>query len=74
VTSQAKFKVLSEDKVRELNQLKAVSQSHLPLGLFYAREGMIAEAKREFGILAESNPRSVLIKKLLNEINSWQRK
>jgi hypothetical protein len=74
VTSQAKFKVLSEDKVRELNQLKSGSRSHLALGLFYAGEGMIAEAKREFGILAESNPRSLLIKKLLNEISSWQRK
>jgi len=72
-TSQGKFKVLSQDKVRELNQLKNGSQSHLALGLFYAREGMIADAEREFGILMEENPNSPVLKKLLRDVRSWRR-
>lgn len=73
-TSQAKFKVLSEDKVGELNQLKTSSPSHLALGLFYAREGMIAEANREFQALVQENPRSPVAKKLRSEIQAWQRR
>src|SRR5262249_23507400 len=52
LTSQAKLKVLGDDKIRALNQLKA-RQSHLALGVFFAHEGMIAEAEREFGILVK---------------------
>jgi len=72
--SQGKFKVLSEDKVRELNQLRTGSQSHLALGLFYAREGMIADAEREFGILVKDNPDSAVLKKLLKDVPSWRRR
>lgn len=61
LTSQAKFKILGEDKVRELNRLKTGSQSHLALALFYAREGMISEAEREFGNLVKQNPDSAEI-------------
>lgn len=71
LTSQAKFKVLGEDKVRQLNQLKG-SRSHLALGLFYAREGMIDEAQRQFQILVKDNPRSPILKKLLRETQSWR--
>jgi hypothetical protein len=74
LVSQGKFKVLSEDKVRELNQLRAGSQSHLALGLFYAREGMIADAEREFGILVKDNPDSAVLKKLLKNVRSWRRR
>jgi hypothetical protein len=70
-TSQAKFKVLDEDKLRELNQLKAGSQSHLALGLFYARQGMIREADREFQILAKANPNSLVIDRLIKRIRGW---
>jgi len=71
VASQGKFKVLSDDRLRELNQLKA-HQSHLALGVFYAQEGMIAEAEREFGILVKDNPDSAVAKKLLNEVRAWR--
>jgi len=70
LTSQGKFKVLDEDRLRDLNQLKA-RHSHLVLGLFYAREGMIVEARREFGVLVRDNPRSRIANRLLNEIHSW---
>ena len=65
---------INEDKVRELNQLRTGSQSHLALGLFYAREGMIADAEREFGILVKDNPDSSVLKKLLKDVRSWRRR
>jgi hypothetical protein len=71
--SQAKFKVLGQDKVRKLNRLKAGSRSHLALGLFYAREGILAQAKREFLALVRRNRHSPIAKKLLNDIQTWQR-
>lgn len=73
VTSRAKFKILGQDEVRELNRLKAGSQSHLALGLFYAREGMINEAEREFGILLRQNPDSAVARRLLKEVRSWRK-
>jgi hypothetical protein len=73
VTSRAKFKVLGEDTVRQLNRLKTGSQSHLALGLFYAREGMINEAEREFGILLKQNPDSAVARRLLKEVRSWRK-
>jgi hypothetical protein len=74
LVSQGKFKVLTEDKVRELNQLRTGPRSHLALGLFYAREGMVADAEREFGILLKDNPDSSVLKKLLKDVRSWRRR
>src|SRR5437660_267024 len=71
VASQGKFKILPEGRLRELNQLKG-RRSHLALGLFYAREGMISESEREFGILVKDNPDSALAKKLLSEVRAWR--
>jgi len=58
--------------VTELDNLKIRSQSHLALGVFYAREGMIAEAEREFQILVQKNPHSRVAIKLLKNIQSWR--
>ena len=71
--SQGKFKILREDALRKLNQLKG-RRSHLALGLFYAREGMISESEREFAILAKDNPDSALAKKLLREVRAWRKR
>ena len=70
--SEMKFKVLSESSAQELGQLKKAG-SHLALGVFYAREGMIPEAEREFRILVRDNPRTTALKKLLSQIHSWRR-
>jgi len=67
---QMKFKILSESSALELEKLKQV-RSHLALGVFYAREGMVAEAEHEFQILVRDNPHSLVLKKLLKEIQSW---
>ena len=68
---QMKFKILSASSAQELEQLKK-ARSHLALGVFYAREGMIAEAEREFQILIHQNPRSLVLKKLLKQIQVWR--
>lgn len=73
VTSQSKFKILDAQSVKELNRMKT-SRSHLALGLFYARQGMVAEAEREFRILAKDNPNSNLPNRLLANIRSWRRR
>ena len=74
VVPQGKFKVLSQDRVRELNQLKTSSQSHFALALFYAQEGMVAGAEREFRILLKANPNSPVLKKLVKDVGSWQKR
>ena len=66
-----KFKVLEAERLRQLDSLNKRSPSHLALGLFYARSGMIEEAKREFQILMQQNPNSRLAKKLVKVVNSW---
>jgi len=68
---EAKFKVLEEERTRELNSLKRAN-SRLALGVFYAREGMLADAGREFQILVENNPQSPVAKRLISIIESWQ--
>ncbi len=70
--AQMKFKILSVSSAQELDQLKK-ARSHLALGIFYAREGMVAEAEHEFQILVRDNPRTTALKKLLSQIQSWRR-
>lgn len=64
-----KFKVLGEDKMLELGRIKG-SGSHLALGVFYAHEGLVEAAEREFQILARQNPNSGTTRKLLKDIHS----
>jgi len=70
---EMKFQVLSASSLQQLNKLKK-TRSHLGLGIFYAREGMIPAAKREFRILVRENPHSLHASNLLKEIQSWQRR
>jgi hypothetical protein len=69
---EVKFKVLSEEEVRELNLLKQITNSPLALGVFYAQAGMVAEAEREFQELADKNSNSPIARRLLNLIRSWR--
>ena len=70
--SEMKFHILSASSVQELEQLKRAG-SHLALGVFYAREGMIPEAQHEFQLLEKQNPNSLLTKKLQKQILSWRK-
>jgi hypothetical protein len=73
LTSQAKFKILPDEKINELAQLR-VTRSHLGLGVFYAREGMLEEAERELQIFQKENPGMTFPTHLLQQIKSWQRR
>jgi hypothetical protein len=70
---QMKFKVLSESSAQELEQLRQ-SRSHLALGVFYAREGMVAEAEHQFQTLIRHNPLVPILKKFLKQVQSWKTK
>ena len=66
---EIKFAVLSTADFKELSRLKK-SNSHLALGVFYARVGLVNEAEREFQGLVELNPRSELPRKLLQSVRN----
>jgi hypothetical protein len=72
-SAASKFKVLEEAKAKELDQLKSSSPSHLALGVFYAREGMITNAERELQLLAQQNPDSAIARNLLKQIRTWKK-
>jgi len=67
------FLVLSNSSLQQLNELLK-TRSHLALGVFYAREGMSAEAQHQFEILVRDNPGSRQTNTLLRQIQSWQRR
>jgi len=69
---EMKFAVLSAGDLQELNRLKKID-SHLALGIFYAKAGLLTEADREFQKLIELNPQSELPRKLLQSVRN-QRK
>jgi hypothetical protein len=66
---EIKFAVLSTADFKELSRLKK-SNSHLALGVFYARVGLLNEAEREFESLVELNPQSELPRKLLQSVRT----
>jgi hypothetical protein len=66
---EMRFKVLSADSAQELEQLKGV-RSHVALAVFYARVGMISEAKRELQELLRLNPKSRVALKLLRTLQT----
>jgi hypothetical protein len=66
---EIKFAVLSTADLQELTRLKK-SKSHLALGVFYARAGLLDEAEREFQSLIKLNPGSELPRKLLQSVHS----
>lgn len=68
----AKFTILSKEKIVKLSHLKATKRSHLELGMFYVREGLIDLAEREFTILSHQNPHSGTLKRILASMRSWK--
>jgi len=69
---EVKFAILSSNDLNELNQLKK-SDSHLALGIFYARVGLVTEAEREFQKLIQFNPQSELPRKLLQSVRNLRK-
>lgn len=69
---EVKFAILSGNDLNEWNQLKK-SDSHLALGVFYARVGLMTEAEREFQKLIQLNPQSELPQKLLQSVRNLRK-
>lgn len=68
---EMKFAVLSTADFKELTSLKK-SKSHLALGVFYVRAGLLNEAEREFESLIKLNPDSELPRNLLQRVRSMR--
>ena len=69
---EVKFAVLSTVDAQELSRLKKLG-SHLALGVFYARAGLLDEAEHEFQRLIKFNPDSELPKKLIQSVRSTRK-
>jgi hypothetical protein len=55
-----------------LTEFRNGRRSHLALGIFYARAGMVEEAERELTALVRQNPKSQVARKLLRSVESWR--
>lgn len=65
----AKFQVLDQAKADDLAQAKKTHlNSHLMMGLLYARAGLLDEARRELNALLRANPKSPAAHKLLRDV------
>lgn len=69
---EMKFAILSAADFKELARLKKTN-SHLALGVFYARVGLLDEAEPEFERLIKLNPQSELARKLLQSVRSMRK-
>lgn len=70
---EARFQVLAETDEAEISQLRnRWGTSHLVLGIFYARAGLLDEAQRELRALRDQNPGSEGIASLLASVERLQ--
>ena len=69
---EMKFQILSTDHLRQLNQQKKL-RSTVALGIFYVKTGLIGEAKQQFRVLVQENPKSEAALKLLRQVRTWQK-
>ena len=71
---EARFRVLDQHTVNTMATLRlSVGTSHLAMGVYYWKHGLIEQAEREFQALAKANPDSPLVKELLASIRSRRR-
>ena len=71
---QAKFRVLDQGKVNEIQRARrAYGSSHLTLALLYADAGLLKEAEQELRLLRRANPNSDLPAKLLRQVQAMRR-
>lgn len=72
---EARFRILDQRAVNALAKLKAVvGNSHLAMGVFYWKQGLLEDAEREFQALATANPNSTAVTGLLASIQSLRRR
>jgi hypothetical protein len=66
---EARFRVLDQRAVDALAKLKETAgSSHLAMGVFYWKHGLLEDSEREFQALADANPNSPIVKELLASI------
>ena len=71
---EARFRILDQPAVAALAKLReSAGSSHLAMGVFYWKHGLIDESEREFQALAKANPNSDAVKELLAHIRSLRR-
>ncbi len=71
----AQFKVLEKSRADEIAAAKRNhANAHLPLGLLYARAGLLDDAERELQALLRNNPNSAVARKLLTQVRALRRK
>ena len=72
---EARFRVLDQGAASVLAQLKqsATGNSHLAMGVFYWKHGLLAESEHEFQALAKANPTCGTAAALLASIRSLRR-
>lgn len=71
---EARFRILDQRAVIALAKLKkSVGSSHLVMGVFYWKHGLIEESEREFQALARANPNSTAVAELLASISATKR-
>ena len=67
---EARFRILDQIAVAALVKLKeSAGNSHLAMGVFYWKHGLIDESQREFQALAKANPNSPTVAELLRSIH-----
>ena len=72
---EARFRILDQRAVAALAKLKAsAGSSHLAMGVFYWKHGLIEKSEREFQALAKANPNSTAVAELLASIRSLRRR
>ncbi|HEX8747172.1 MAG TPA: zf-HC2 domain-containing protein [Pyrinomonadaceae bacterium] len=72
---EARFRVLGRAQEESLRRAeKLYARSHLVLGVFYSRAGLLDEAEREFRALLAANPNSQIARKLLLNIQMLKEK
>jgi hypothetical protein len=65
----ARFRLLTRAQAEELRRARRkYADSHLVLGVIYARAGLIDEAAREFRVLSVANPNSAIPVKLIRKV------
>ncbi len=71
---EARFRILGQREVAALANLKqSAGSSHLAMGVFYWKHGLIEQSEREFQALAQANPSSPVAAELLASIRSLRR-
>ena len=66
---EARFRVLDQRAFDALAKLKqSAGNSHLAMGVFYWKHGLLDQAEREFQALAVANPNSPAVRELLANI------